>query len=147
MLKKNLSKANSTNLTIGGTFLGILGLLALLVSLFKKRHKARRPIKIIGSNTSTGRLKLDRPCLKAWSGDTVLWIIHPHSGVDSIEGIDEKSGIDDIWLTRPQNHNHWTGVIKQGVEEDYDYEYEIKWKSKVDGRIYTHDPIIRVNPS
>src|SRR5688572_26545624 len=76
---------------------------------------ATRPISITGSNTSTGELDLDFPNLEAFSGDTILWKIHPKSGVDSIEIIREKTGSDDIWSTRPQNGNHWNGKIKDGV--------------------------------
>ena len=106
---------------------------------------ATRPISITGSNTSTGDLELDYPNLPAYSGDTILWKIHPKSGVDSIELIKEKSGSNDIWSTRPQNNNHWKGEIKAGVPNDYEYNYEIKWKK--DGRSYLCDPKISVNPT
>lgn len=106
---------------------------------------ATRPIKITGSSTTTQKLILDYPKLKAHSGDTIRWIVHPNSGVDSIEVIKEKSGYNDIWSTKPQHNNHWTGVIKAGVPCDYDYEYEITWKK--DDHFYKHDPKITVNPS
>ena len=104
-----------------------------------------RPISVTGSNTSTGELDLDFPNLEAFSGDTILWKIHPKSGVDTIEVIREKTGSDNIWSTRPQNGNHWKGIIKDGVQENYEYNYEIAWKK--DGQEYLFDPKISVNPS
>jgi len=104
-----------------------------------------RPISVTGSNTSTGELDLDFPNLEAFSGDTILWKIHPKSGVDTIEVIREKTGSTDIWSTRPQNGNHWKGIIKDGVPENYEYNYEIAWKK--DGQEYLFDPKISVNPS
>ena len=106
---------------------------------------ATRPINITGSNPSTGDLDLDYPNLEAYSGDTILWKIHPKSGVDSIEVIREKTGSNDIWSTRPQNGNHWNGKIKDGVPGNYEYNYEIAWKK--DDQVYLYDPIISVNPS
>ena len=106
---------------------------------------ATLPIRIIGSNTTTQELELDFPDLQARSNDEIRWIVHPQSGVDSIEAIKEKSGYDNIWSTEPKKNNHWTGEIKDGVPNDYEYEYEIIWKKN--GRNYTHDPKITVNPS
>ena len=105
---------------------------------------ATRPISVTGSNTSTGDLDLDYPNLEAYSGDTILWKIHPKSGVDSIEVIREKTGSNDIWSTRPQNGNHWKGKIKDGVPNNYEYNYEIGWTK--DGQQYLFDPKISVNP-
>ncbi|MBA2499236.1 MAG: hypothetical protein H0V30_05870 [Chitinophagaceae bacterium] len=104
-----------------------------------------RPIRITGCNATTQELELDFPNIKASSNDTILWKIHPQSGVDSIEEIKEKNGYDNIWSTEPKNNNSWKGVIKDGVPKDYEYEYEITWRK--DNRNYTHDPKITVNPS
>lgn len=103
-----------------------------------------RPIRILGSNTTTQELELDFPNLQARSNDEIRWIIHPQSGVDSIEAIKEKSGYDNIWSTEPKRNNQWKGVIKTDVPVAYEYEYEITWKRG--NSSYLYDPKISVNP-
>jgi hypothetical protein len=102
-------------------------------------------IKILGCNPSNGNLRLDKPCLKANSGDTVQWIRLGNSGVDSIQDIREKDGINDVWTTRPLGQNNWKGEIISNVPHDYDYDYNITWKK---GTVtYVYDPKISINPT
>ena len=63
-------------------------------------------------------------------GDTVTWIIHPHSGVNEITGIINNSEIN-IFSKGPSRvggkSKNWKGTvdpnIPRGSEEDYDIAY------------------------
>jgi hypothetical protein len=104
-------------------------------------------IKINGINwLLRNRLKLDKPKLKAFSGDKIKWEIDT-SDVESIEGITEKKGIKNVWKQRPSRDNEWEGIVDANAPKNYIYKYNISWKKKNKGKSYTHDPKIAINPS
>jgi hypothetical protein len=92
------------------------------------------------------RLRLDNKRLKARSGDKVKWKIST-SEVESIEGITEKKGIINVWEQRPSIENQWEGIVDANAPKNYIYKYNISWKKKNNGKSYTHDPKISINPS
>ncbi|MCW3109332.1 MAG: hypothetical protein JWQ09_3838 [Segetibacter sp.] len=108
-----------------------------------------RPIKIIGSNTSTGNLELDdHGHTIANPGDTILWQIQNTSGVESIISIQEKSASANIWSTPPHAQgNIWTGEISSIAPAGAIYNYSIAWLAKGAGGAHIYDPIISIKPS
>ncbi len=108
-----------------------------------------RPIKITGSNSSTGSLKLsDHGHTVATPGDTILWQIGRHSGVDSITLIEEKKSSYDIFSRDPEPQGrNWTGEISSTAPGGAEYRYSIYWKASENGPVKKHDPIISIRPS
>lgn len=92
------------------------------------------------------KLKLDKPKLKAFSGDTIEWKIST-SEVESLEKITEKTGISNVWKQRPHSGNNWIGIIDENAPINYKYKYNIKWKRQNNGQTYVHDPKIAINPT
>ena len=108
-----------------------------------------RPIKIIGSDTSTGKLVLDdKEHTEVDPGDSILWQISQHSGVDSIISIKEKSSSANIWENPPRKRGaNWVGDISSKAPRSAEYVYAIYWKDSQKGQEHEHDPKISIRPS
>jgi hypothetical protein len=69
--------------------------------------------------------------------------------IDSITGIKEKSGSENIWSVLPSPTNNqqkiWTGRVNKDAKSCDVYVYSITWYK--DGTRYEFDPIISINPS
>jgi hypothetical protein len=109
---------------------------------------ATRPIKITGSNETTGWLQLDDlGHTRADAGDTILWQRSNQSGVYAIVDIKQKRG-SNFWSTPPQAQGaNWMGIISPTARVFDQYVYSIYWKASEDGPVRMHDPIISIKPS
>lgn len=95
-----------------------------------------------------GRLQLsDSDHTTAGRRDTVVWVIAPHSNVDSIE-IEKKSGSIEIFAIPPRPiGNVWQGVISPTAPSSPpEYHYSILWKD-TSGNSHVYDPKISVKPA
>lgn len=107
-------------------------------------------IRITGSNASTGWLKLpNNGYTRAKRLDSITWQIGNHSGVYSIEAIEEKKSSYNIFeLEHPYRQGgHWKGDIKGSAPDYVEYRYNIYWKASQNGPVLKHDPIISIRPS
>ncbi len=110
--------------------------------------KAANPIRITGSDKTTGQLTLsDRGRTEADPGETIIWQIANGSNVHSIVAIEQKSGTN-FWSSPPGPRGaNWQGTISTEAKEKEEYEYLIRWIASDDGREYKHDPIISIRPT
>lgn len=99
-------------------------------------------------NPSNSRLTLsDNGKTIVEKGDVVTWIIDKDcKEITSIFIYDDNARFD---LFNPDpapvpNSTHWTGVINPKHIEPGEESYTIYWSE--DGKIYSYDPIIRINP-
>lgn len=107
-------------------------------------------IKITGSDTSTGDLTLsDKGYSELKPGVKVRWNVHPKSGVEEIIDITVKTNFVNVFSSGPSrvgNSKNWQGKTMSWIKEITDEDYNIEWKGD-DGKTYTYDPRLRVNPS
>jgi hypothetical protein len=110
---------------------------------------ATRPIKITGSNATTGSLTLDDlGHTRADAGDMILWQIANQSNVHSIVAITEKKASPNFWSTSPRAQGaNWQGNISSTARVGDRYVYSIHWRASEDGPVLTHDPILSIKPS
>jgi len=115
-------------------------------------------IRITGSNTATGDLTLQdsndnsATNFHAHRGDQITWQIQPGSGVNALTGFAQKNvnGNQNVFSSYPAqqgNSSNWQGTVDASLNSSNSYSdsYEISWQD-ADGKSYTYDPMILVNP-
>jgi hypothetical protein len=77
----------------------------------------------------------------AQNDDVIKWKLIPNSGIDSLDGINDKSG--NVFCPNPSKNQDgsWQGVVKapEGAIENYLVEYTFH------GVQYNHDPQVQVH--
>lgn len=111
---------------------------------------ANRPIHIQGIN-GDGSLQLsDNGNTTANLGDTIQWLIDNNSGVASISSIHDTSAVDIFNpdpTRQPGGSQNWQGTINPNLTPLPQQEsYCIYYTKPNDPTVYTHDPLIQVNP-
>ncbi len=96
-----------------------------------------------------GLLELsDRGHTKARPGDTIMWQIDQHSGVESITSIEGKKYSTNIFSSGPfQQGRNWKGEISSNANDNDIFLYSILWKGEEKDEVHKHDPIISIRPS
>jgi len=112
-------------------------------------------ITITGGDTLTGKLVMKDDSghaahnFNADHGQTIKWIVHPHSNVKEIIAIPQKDTSDNNNIfselpTADGNSQNWKATIDTGAYDLHEW-YNIIWKD-TSGKTRTYDPFIQVNP-
>ena len=106
-------------------------------------------IRIIGSDTTTGKLTLsDKGSTTTKRGRVVRWIISPKSGaIASISDIQKYPDSANVFSTDPHavggKSKNWKGTISKKIKVPAEETYYIDWID-CSGNTHRFDPKIRV---